>query len=175
MKKIKLYIAASLDQRIAEPDGGIEFLSTYPVDKEINYGYDDLLASIDTVIMGGRTYREILCMDVLWPYKGLDTYVISHHTWEDDNDVRFITDNIVETIKGLTQKEGKDIWLVGGGEIISMLLGADMIDEMQIFYIPVILGKGIPLFPEQPKESKWELLESKTYNNGVLEVKYQRK
>lgn len=122
MKKIKLYIAASLDQRIAEPDGGIEFLSNYPVDKEMNYGYDDLLASIDTVIMGGRTYREILCMDVLWPYKGLDTYVISHHTWEDDNDVRFITDNIVETIKGLTQKEGKDIWLVGGGEIISMLL-----------------------------------------------------
>ncbi|MDR2915146.1 MAG: hypothetical protein LBV74_09990 [Tannerella sp.] len=85
MKKIKLYIAASLDQRIAEPDGGIEFLFNYPVDKEMNYGYDDLLASIDTVIMGGNTYREILCMDVLWPYKGLDTYVISHHTWEDDS------------------------------------------------------------------------------------------
>lgn len=90
MKKIKLYIAASLDQRIAEPDGGIEFLSNYPVNEEMNYGYNDLLASVDTVIMGGRTYREILCMDVLWPYKGMDTYVVSHHTWEDENDVCFI-------------------------------------------------------------------------------------
>jgi dihydrofolate reductase len=63
---------------------------------------------------------------------------------------------------------------VGGGELISMLLTANLIDEMQICYVPIILGKGVPLFPEQPKESKWELFESKSHENGILEVKYQR-
>lgn len=58
--------------------------------------------------------------------------------------------------------------------MISMLLEAELIDEMQIFYIPVILGKGIPLFPEQPKASKWELINSKSYKSGALMVEYRR-
>ncbi len=68
---------------------------------------------------------------------------------------------------------GKDIWLVGGGELISILLAADLVDEIQITYIPVILGKGISLFPEQPKESKWELIKSTVYNSDVLKVNYR--
>ena len=68
MKKIILYIATSLDQRIAEADGGLEWLTGFPNPDKTDYGYKDLLASVDTVIMGGRTYREILNMDVIWPY-----------------------------------------------------------------------------------------------------------
>jgi len=68
MKKIILYIAASLDGRIAEPDGGLEWLTGFPNPEKTDYGYKDLLASVDTVIMGGRTYRELLNMDVIWPY-----------------------------------------------------------------------------------------------------------
>ena len=128
MKKIKLYIAASLDGYIARPDGDIEWLTGFPNPSNSDYGYKDFLTTVDTVIMGGRTYRDILCMDVIWPYKGMDTYVISHHTWENKEDIRFITENIVETVAGLREKEGKDIWLIGGGEIISMLLDADLVD-----------------------------------------------
>jgi len=86
-----------------------------------------------------------------------------------------LSENIVETISELRKKDGKDIWLVGGGQLISILLGADMIDEMQITYIPAVLGNGIPLFPNNPKESQWSLLENKAFDNGVLQVKYQRK
>jgi dihydrofolate reductase len=92
--------------------------------------------------------------------------------------ISFITENIIETISELRDKSGKDIWLVGGGELISMLLAADLIDEMRIAYIPVILGKGIPLFPEQCAMSNWNnwnLTESKTLKNGVLGVTYQKK
>jgi dihydrofolate reductase len=176
MKKIKLYIAASLDGYIACPDGDIEWLTGFPNPSNSDYGYKDFLTTVDTVIMGGRTYRDILCMDVIWPYKGMDTYVISHHTWENKEDIRFITENIVETVAGLREKEGKDIWLIGGGEIISMLLDADLVDELQIFYMPVMLGDGIRLFPpNKQKEAQWDLIESKSYDNGVLEAKYQRK
>ena len=101
-------------------------------------------------------------------------YVVSHHEWDTKENVRFITENIIETISELRNQEGKDIWLVGGGELISMLLAADLIDEMQICYFPIILGKGISLFPEQNKESKWEIIKTKVYDSGVLKVDYQK-
>ena len=174
MKRIILYIAASLDQRIAEPDGGLEWLIGLPNPKKEDYGYKEVLASVDTVIMGGRTYREFLNMDIIWPYSEQMAYVVSHHNWGEKENLRFITENVIETISELRNQEGKDILLVGGGELISMLLTADLIDEMQICYDPVILGKGISLFSEQPKESKWKLTESNVYENGVFTVIYQR-
>jgi len=177
MKKIILYIAASLDQRIAEPDGGMEWLTGFPNLEKNDYGYKDLLASIDTVIMSGRTYREILNMDVIWPYKQQKSYVVTRG-WTENitaENIEFITENIIETISSLRNRQGKDIWLIGGGELISILLAADLIDEMQIAYIPVILGKGIPLFPEQPKESTWKLKEFKSHLSGAITILYQKK
>lgn len=174
MKKIILYIAASLDQRIAEPDGSLDWLTEFPNPEKTDYGYKDLLASVDTVIMGGKTYRELLNMDVIWPYPNQQTYVVSHHEWSKQENVSFITGNIIETISELCNRDGKNIWLVGGGELVSMLLAADLIDEMQICYIPLILGRGIPLFPEQRATSKWTLCESKTYSNGVFFTTYQK-
>ncbi|KAA6300896.1 MAG: Dihydrofolate reductase [Candidatus Ordinivivax streblomastigis] len=175
MKKIILYIATSLDGRIAEPDGGLEWLTGFPNLEKTDYGYKDLLASVDTVIMGGRTYRELLNMDVIWPYPEQMTYIVSRHDWGATENIRFITENIIETISALRDEQGNDIWLVGGGELISMLLAAALIDEMRVAYIPIILGKGVPLFLEQPKESKWELIRSIPYNSGVLMVEYQKK
>ena len=69
----------------------------------------------------------------------------------------------------------KDILLLGGGELISMLLTADLIDEMRITYLPVILGMGVSLFPKQPKESKWELKNIKRFNSDVIMVEYKNK
>jgi dihydrofolate reductase len=174
MKKIILYIAASLDQRIAEPDGSLEWLTGVHNPQKTNGEYKDLLASVDTVLIGGRAYQELLNMEVIWPYKEQMTYVISRHNWGDEDNIHFITDNIIETISNLRNESGKDILLVGGGKLISMLLAADMIDKMQITYIPVILGEGIPLFPKQPKESKWELAGSVAYDSGMLKVDYIR-
>lgn len=174
MKKIILYIAASLDQRIAEPDGGIEWLSEFPITEEMNYGYKEFMASIDTIIMGGRSWRELSNMDAMGAYADKTVYVVSHHDWGEKGNIKFITENVIERITALRDEAGKDIWLFGGGELISMLLAADLIDEMQIAYIPVILGKGISLFPEQSQESKWILTGNKLHPSGILMVEYHR-
>lgn len=172
MKKIKLYIAASIDGYIARRDGDLDWLMKYPINSETNYGYDDFYKSIDTVIMGGQTYRDIMNMDFVWPYKDKTTYVITRNPMGTKENVHPIIDNVIEEISKLREEKGKDIWLVGGGKLTAMLLKQDMINEMIITTIPVILGNGIPLFPEQPKESKWELLDSMSYKNGGIQTTY---
>ncbi len=175
MKKIILYIAVSIDGRIAEPGGCTDFLSEYPVTEEMNYGYKAFFDSVDTLIMGGRTYRELDTMDAMGAYKDKAVYVISHYDWHGKDNVHFITGNVANRIAALRNEPGKDIWLFGGGELISMLLEAGLVDEIQLFHIPTILGKGIPLFPEQPTDSKWTFTGSIPYPNGVLGVTYQKK
>lgn len=173
MKKIKLYIAASIDGYIARSNGDLDWLMKYPITSELNYGYDDFFASIDTVVMGGRTYRDIINMDVIYPYESKTSYVITRNLVNlEKNNIHFVTENIIETISRLKDESGKDIWLVGGGELIVMLLQQDLVDEMIITQIPVILGNGIPLFLNNQKESKWNLENSIQYKNGVLQMTY---
>lgn len=172
MRKIKLYIAASIDGYIAESDGDLDWLMKYPVNAETNYGYDDFFKSIDTVIMGGRTYRDILNMDFTWPYKDKKTYVLTRNPQKSKDDIHFISDNIIEFVSELRNEGRKDIWLVGGGEIISLFLSHELIDEMIITTIPVILGDGIALFPKISKTSKWETIDFQKYSNDVTQIHY---
>lgn len=175
MKKIILYIAASIDGYIADRHGTVEWLEDFPITSEMNYGYDEFMASIDSILMGGRSYREVLNMEAIGHYKNQQIYVVTRGWTEKMTDnVDFITDNIIDRIKQLRDSDGKNIWLFGGGKLTAMLLEADLVDEMQISYIPVVLGKGIPLFPEQAKKSKWELMGSATYNSGILKVDYKK-
>ncbi|CDN30507.1 Dihydrofolate reductase [Mucinivorans hirudinis] len=176
MKKIKLYIAVSLDGYIATPDGGIEWLNeiTNPTDED--HSYNALLASVDTVLMGGRTYHEIIGFGVPWPYKDKQTYVISRNNTNvtPDERVEFITENIYAEIATLKTQDGKDIWLVGGGKLTTMLLNHELIDEMQIAIVPIVLGAGLPLFPNNPLKSKWTLKESKSYDTGLVVSTYEK-
>lgn len=174
MKKIKLYIAASIDGYIARSDGDLDWLTKYPINPDTNYGYDDFYKSVDTVIMGGQTYRDILNMDFVWPYKDKTTYVISRNSMGVKENIHFITENIVEEISKLREENGKDIWLVGGGQLTTMLLNQNMVDEMIITTIPVLLGNGIPLFPDSSKESKWKLQNCMAYENSIVQIIYKK-
>lgn len=132
-----------------------------------------MLTSVDAVVMGGRTYHELSCMDILWAYKDKKTFVVSHKAIDTSENIEFITDNIIERISDLKNRSSKDIWLAGGGELITMCLNASLVDEMQICYIPIILGSGIPLFPNNPKESNWTLTENIAYPSGVIKLIYR--
>lgn len=176
MRRIKLYIASSIDGYIARPDGNLDWLLKYPITPESNYGYDEFWDSVGSVIMGGRTYRDILNMDAVYPYKDKMSYIITQNKINAPTEnVHFISDSIIEIISGLKMKEEKDLWLVGGGEIISLFLNYDLVDEMIITIVPTILGNGIPLFPNCPKESDWDLLDCKSYASGMTQMHYRLK
>ncbi len=176
MKKIKLYIAASLDGYIARPDGDLDWLLQYPAPAGAEYGYQEFIDSVDTIIMGNSTYQAIIEMGVDWPYKDKSTYVLTRYknNLPPKENVTYITDDVVTAIRQLQQQEGKGMWLMGGGQVVTLLLNHDLVDEIQIAYIPVILGDGIPLFPNKPKESKWELAGNTAYDSGILKVDYKK-
>lgn len=176
MRKIKLYIAVSLDGYIATPDGGVEWLDQFQISENEDYGYKELYQSIDAVLMGGRTYRDIIGFGCEWPYKGKASYVVSRNEVHltPAAEVHFITENIIYYVERLKKQEGKDIWLVGGGELVSMLINAELIDEMQLCYLPIVLGQGFALFPNKPKESVWKLISSKSFDSGAILISYSK-
>ncbi|MDL2305066.1 dihydrofolate reductase family protein [Bacteroides sp. OttesenSCG-928-D19] len=172
MRKLKLYITASENGYIAPPDGDLDWLIGYPVPSKEDH--ENFLDSVDTVIMGGNTYRNMLCMDILWPYKDRVVYVVARHPVMEKEGIVFITENVAEIIAELKKEEGKDIWLVGGTELIAMLLDSNLIDEMIITYIPVTLEKGTPLFSKNPEEMGWTLTEEIPYSNSAARKTYQK-
>ncbi|ERJ85843.1 hypothetical protein HMPREF1990_02079 [Porphyromonas gingivalis W4087] len=163
MKKIKLYIAVSADGYIAPPDGDLSWLVNHPMPSKEEH--QDFLNSVDTVLLDGNMYSNLVCMDILWPYKGKEVYVVSPHPVLAKYEVKFITEKVSETIADLKRARGKDIWLAGGTDLISLLRDNGLIDEMIIIYTPEVFDKGIALFSEDPEKSAWKLVESISYND----------
>ena len=146
MKKIKLYIAVSLNGKIAKADGGVDWLEAIPNPEKNDFGYAAFYDSIDTTIQGSRTYDQILSWGIEFPYKGKKNYVLTtNSSYKDTEDVSFISENHIEKLHQIKQGNGKDIWLIGGGKANSLLLDAGLVDEIIIFIMPIVLDEGIDL------------------------------
>jgi len=177
MRKVKLYIASSLDGFIARKDGSLDWLTELPGTDATDHGYKEFYETIDTVIMGRKTYDAIVGFNVEWPYANCHTFVVSrsdHHKIKTDDTI-LLTENIVETIQAMKRSTGKDIWLVGGGEVVSLCLENQLIDEIIQSIAPVILGEGIQLFPGIKREVPLTFEEVTSYSTGIVTMKYQIK
>lgn len=177
MPQTILYIATSLDGFIARPNGSLDWLTSLPKPKsEEDYGYADLLSKIGTIIMGRKTYQEVIKFGIDWPYVGHNAWVVSQNKnlKIQSPDTYVLADNLTSFITNLKAKSEKDIWLVGGGQLITSFLHEELIDQMIITIIPKILGDGIPLFAKKPKETNWTLNQAKTYETGLVTLIYDR-
>lgn len=176
VKRIKLYIAASLNGKIAQEDGSVEWLESIPNPEKSDYGYEEFYKSIDTTIQGNSTYKQIIGWGIDFPYAGKKNYVLTkNQTFENTEFVEFVSENHIDFIKKLKQQNGKDIWLIGGGKVNTMLLNEGLIDEIQVFVMPIVLSGGIDLFESLPKETSLKLIDTKTYTSGVIEMNYHLK
>lgn len=173
MRKIKLYIAISLNGKIAKSDGSVDWLESVPNPEKLDFGYARFYDSIDTTLMGFSTYDQIVKWGIPFPYKDKKNYVITRNTsHQDTKDVAFISENHINFISKLKAETGNDIWLVGGGKVNTMLFNNGLIDEIQVFVMPIILEDGIDLFQSLPKETHLNLVGSNNFSNGVIELKY---
>ncbi len=180
MKKVSkpeiiVYIAMSLDGFIADKKGSVDWLDQFSGEGD-NYGYQEFISSIDTVIMGSKSYDKVLEFDIPWPYEDKRSLVVSA-----DPDFKIRTGNTElisildkERIEGLKTEITCGIWVLGGGRLIRSLLELDSIDKIDLFIMPLILGGGIPLFPGSGRKRSFKACNSKVYSNGVVNIKYVR-
>ncbi|WP_066305031.1 dihydrofolate reductase family protein [Bacillus sp. FJAT-29814] len=146
-RKLALFIASSLDGYIATKDESLEWL--FRVEGEGDNGYLEFYDTIDTVVMGRRTYDWIMNQEENrqeFPYKNKDCYVFTRSSIEDTEDVKFVNGDVTKFVKEIKRKDGKNIWIVGGGELLQHFLQEKLVDEIIITIAPTILGSGIPMF-----------------------------
>jgi dihydrofolate reductase len=177
MRQLILYSAVSLDSFIARPDGNVDWLH-YP-DYELpneDYGYTEFYKTIDTTLMGNNTYKVLLGFNVPFPYPDKTNYVFSRSAGiHDDKNVKFVTSDIVQFVRELRNGNGKDIWLIGGGQLNTLLLNNDLVDQVILTQFPIVIGEGIPLFDGKAKETRFDLERSKSYPSGLLQLIFRRK
>jgi dihydrofolate reductase len=170
MRKVVLGLGISLDGYIARPNGAVDFLFM-PKD----YSMAPFFATIDTAIMGRKTLDAALKMAGGSVAPGLAAYVFSHSKPPGERDgLTFVNESPAAFVRRLRKRSGKDIWLMGGGELAREFLKADLVDELYIGVVPVLLGEGIPLFPSGFPQRNFSLLENKTFSKGMIALKYNR-
>jgi dihydrofolate reductase len=174
MRKLKYYVAVSVDNYIAHEDGTWEgFL---PEGEHIPDYLESLKTWFDVVLMGRKTYEAGLKMGVTNPYPYLKQYVFSRTMQESpDENVELVSENIVEFVKQLKKETGKDIYLCGGATLATMLFTENLIDEIILKLNPFLMGSGIPLFAGVIEQTQLELTDSKIYSNGVVFLFYRVK
>lgn len=174
MRKIKLYIAMSLNGKIAEKDGSVDWLYVKDNDDNPDHGYQKFYDSIDTTIQGSSTYKQVESWGIDFPYPNKKNYVITRDkSLKNNENVTFVNTNHIEFINDLKQEEGKDIWLIGGGLVNTMLLNEGLIDELQIFVMPIILQDGIDLFQNLPNRTDLKKIKTINHDSGAVEINYQ--
>jgi dihydrofolate reductase len=172
-RKVILYIAASLDGYIAKEDSDISFLSTVESPGE-DYGYYDFIRTVDTVVIGRKTYDKVLSFGIPFPHRDKKCYVVSRTLTGKNEDAEFYNGDIPALISELKQKEGGNIFIDGGAEIVFELMKNDLIDRYIISIIPYLLGGGVALFKPGRPEQKLTLKRSISFPSGLVQLWYEK-
>ena len=176
MRKLSLFIATSLDGYIAKPNDDLSFLKLVEKEGE-DYGYAKFTSTIDTIIIGRKTYDYVLKEIGSFHYDNgeRDVYVITRTERPGVGKIKFYTGNLIELVHKLKSEHGKNIYCDGGAEIINELSKHDLIDEFIISVIPVLLGNGTRLFKDGRPEQTLEFITAKTFDTGLMQLHYKRK
>lgn len=177
MRKLTVYIASSLDGYIAKPNDDLSFLKLVEKEGE-DYGYEEFISTIDTIILGRKTYDWVLkeIGPSYYDNGKRSVYVITRTERPRVGNTTFFTGDLTNLVQQLkAESSSQNIYCDGGAEIINELLKNDLIDEFIISLVPVFVGDGIRLFKEGRPEQQLELVNAKTYDTGLVQVHYKRK
>ncbi len=189
MRRLKYYIACTVDKFIAREDGSFDFFlmeedhvadllklfpETVPAHFREKLGIASENQIFDAVVMGRRTYEVGLKEGITNPYPQMQQYIVSRTLKASpDPTVELVSTNPIAFVSKLKQQPGKDIWLCGGGNLATTLFPE--IDEMILKVHPILLGSGISLFSGVIELTSLELIDRKIYNNGFMLLHYRLK
>ena len=172
-RKVILYIATSLDGYIAKPNDDLSFLSIVEQEGQ-DYGYADFVKTVDTVIVGRKTYDKVISMGFDFPHADKDAYIITRTLRPTIGSVKFYSGDLKTLVGKLKTGSGKNIYCDGGAEIVNELLKDNLIDEFIISVIPILVGNGTKLFKDNRPEQKLELVSVKSFDKGLTQLHFKR-
>jgi dihydrofolate reductase len=172
-RNVIVHIAASADGYIARSDGDLEWLTSRPAPKGF-YGMNAFMKSIDTTVLGRKTYEVSLSLGAAFGSGGR-TIVFSRHAPPADAPpgVEFVNEAIGPFVSRLRKQPGKDIWLMGGGDIIASFLDEQAIDEFVVSVVPVFIGDGIPLIARRHRHVPLDLRSVERFDDGLVQLRYR--
>jgi dihydrofolate reductase len=172
-RKVIVHIGTSADGYIARPDGDLEWLTSRPAPKGF-YGMNAFMKSIDTKVLGRKTYEESLRLGAKFDSKDR-SIVFSRQAPPAGapSGVEFVSGAIGPFVSRLRELPGKDIWLMGGGDLIASFLDEQAIDEFVITVVPVFIGDGIPLIARRHRHVLLDLHSSERFEDGVVQLHYR--
>jgi len=172
-RKIILNLAMSVDGYIASEDGGFDWIvgdGDDKLDTEKKWDYAEFVNNVDVVVMGKNCYEQNFHND----FKDKKVYVATSQNLEDYENIHFVDGDICKVIEEERKKEGKDIFLFGGGGLVDNFIKADIIDEYIVGIIPTILGKGKSLFLENNPKIDLHLQDC-IIDKGVMILRYSKR
>ena len=171
-RNVIVHIATSADGYIARPDGDLEWLTSRPAPKGF-YGMSAFMRTIDTKLLGRKTSEASLRMGAKFDSKSR-TIVFSRHAPPTDppSGVEFVNGAIGAFVRRLREQPGKDIWLMGGGELIASFLDEHAIDAFVISIVPVFIGDGIPLIARRHRHVRMDLHSVERFEDGLVQLRY---
>lgn len=166
MRRLRYAVAMSLDGYIADENGGYEWIVSDP---EIDFVA--LMSGFDALVMGRGTYE--VAGGGGPGFGGMSVYVVSTTLEPADHPaVTVVSEDVAGFVADLKAREGKDIWLFGGGILFRALLEAGLVDAVEVSVIPVLLGQGIPMLPGLRGLASLELDTVETYPTGIVRLRY---
>ncbi len=172
-RKVILYIAMSLDGFIATKDNSIDFLSLVEKAGE-DYGYNDFVQLVDTVIVGRKTYDKVIEMGYEYPHADKKIFIVTRNAKPSKENIQYYSGDLTQLVNELKKQPGKHIYCDGGSEIANELMKNELIDEFIISIIPTLLGNGIKLFKDGRPGLNLSLLTTKQFDTGLTQLHFKR-
>ncbi len=169
MRKVILGLAVSLDGYIEGPNGEYDWCFT-----DQDYGMNDFFKRVDALFIGRKSYElmQQVGEGAVPGMPPIKEYVFSTTLTSVKQGAILVKGNVKEAVEKIKSEKGKDIWLFGGAGLTAALLQLKLIDEFWLSVHPIILGSGKPLFSNIPDRTYLQLLENKTYDSGLVSLKY---
>ena len=167
MRKIILNVAVSLDGFIEGPNGEYDWCFT-----DGDYGMEEFLERTDAIFFGRKSY-ELWAASFSHMWSDKKHYVFTNTLQSLPTRADIIKGDIETKVQEIKQKQGKDIWLFGGASLTTTLLNAGLVDEFILAIHPLVLGSGKALFQDIDQRVWLKLKESKTYENGLVQNRYE--
>lgn len=165
--------AVSLDMKLARPDGSVDWLADYPPD---GADFATFLDSVDLILMGRDTYEAVIAYGGAagWPYPGKETVVMTSRPLEGAPAEVSTRRDLAATAAEIEGRGVGRVWIEGGGRLLAALAQLDKVDVVELAVIPVVLGAGIPAFPDGGPERWLKLKSAKPWIRDALWLVYRR-